>query len=90
MDSPLRMVAMRGFTAAIAQERAAPHAGQVGAIAVGYDGAGDDAIVSLSLRHSDGTMLVASLSVAGLDRLLGMVADAMAAGGDGAAWGTVQ
>lgn len=84
------MVAMRGFTTAIAQERAAPHAGQVGAIAVGFDGIGDDAVVSLSLRHSDGTMLVASLSVAGLDRLLGMVADAMTGRGDGAARGTVQ
>lgn len=90
MDKAIRMVPMRGFTAAIAQERAAPHAGQVGAIAVGFDGIGDDAIVSLSLRHGDGTMLVASLSIAGLDRLLGMVADAMAGRGDAAIRGTVQ
>lgn len=90
MDSPVRMVAMRGFTTAIAQERAAPHSGQVGATAVGFDGVGDDAVVSLSLRHSDGTMLVASLSVAGLDRLLGMVADAMTGTDATPAWGTMQ
>lgn len=90
MDNTIRMVPMRGFTAAIAQERAAPHAGQVGAIAVGFEGVGDDAIVSLSLRHGDGTMLVASLSMAGLDRLLGMVADMMTSGDASAVRGTVQ
>lgn len=90
MDNAIRMVPMRGFTAAIAQERAAPHVGQVGAIAVGFDGVGGDAIVSLSLRHGDGTMLVAALSIAGLDRLLGMVADAMAGRGETAVRGTVQ
>ncbi|WP_454280228.1 hypothetical protein [Sphingomonas sp. Marseille-Q8236] len=90
MDNTIRMVPMRGFTAAIAQDRVAAHAGQVGGIAVGFDGVGDDAIVSLSLRHSDGTMLVASLSMAGLDRLLGMVADMMTSGDASAVRGTVQ
>lgn len=84
------MVPMRGFTAAVAQDRAAPGAGQVGGIAVGFDDAGADSIVSLSLRHSDGTMLVASLSIAGLDRLLGMVADMMTGGHGSAERGTVQ
>ncbi|WP_343526925.1 hypothetical protein [Sphingomonas sp.] len=90
MDDTIRMVPMRGFTAAIAQDRAAPQAGQVGGIAVGFDGVGDDAIVSLSLRHSDGTMLVASLSMAGLDRLLGLVADVMTATEPLAVRGTLQ
>ncbi|MDQ1229297.1 hypothetical protein [Sphingomonas sp. SORGH_AS_0879] len=90
MDRTIRMVPMRGFTAAIAQDRAAPQAGQVGGIAVGFDGVGDEAIVSLSLRHSDGTMLVASLSVAGVNRLLGLVADAMSAPDPRAVRGTLQ
>ena len=84
------MVAMRGFTTAIAIDRAPPEAGQVGGIAVGFDGVGGDAILSLSLRHSDGTMLIASLTPAGFDRLIGMADDAMAAGDANAVRATVQ
>lgn len=84
------MIPMRGFTAAIAQDRAAPEAGQVGAIAIGFDGVSGDDIVSLSLRHSDGTMLVASLSLAGLDRLVGIVADMVSGAAASGVRGTVQ
>lgn len=90
MDNTYRMVPMRGFTAAVAQDRAAPGAAQVGGIAVGFDGTGDDAIVSLSLRHSDGTMLVASLSLAGLDRLAGLMADLMTGAAAAGVRGTLQ
>lgn len=75
MRNTIRMIPMRGFTAAIERGAGLASANGAAAIAVGAEGEGEDIRVVLSMRHADGTTLSTHLSAASLDRLANLVAD---------------
>jgi len=75
MPDPVRVTPMRGFTAAVAREQTPAPQLQASGIAVGADGAGADRVISIALRHADGTVLVANLSEDAIHRLAFMMAE---------------
>lgn len=72
-----RSTALRGFTCAVAHVD--PSVRQSAGLATGLDDDGADIRVALSLRHADGTMMVAYLTEDGVQRLADRLARLVAA-----------
>lgn len=77
------IVPMRGFAAAIERRAADPRLVGTAAIAVGVDEEGGRHDLVLSLRHADGTTLVATLSDEGAGRLADLIGRAFRPRGPG-------
>lgn len=77
MTDSIRSTPSRGFTCAVSRADTSGQVPAIGGVAIGFDGDGDDRRIAISCRHADGTMLVAYLSDALVDRFAHILAAAV-------------